>query len=189
LFAHYSSLLDKLSQGLPERFYPKLDEIRQGLPLLFRPSYPIVVNHDDLLENNIHVDEKTGRITGIVDWADAIFAPFGTSLGGLETLLGVQTSKQWHFHPSHKHLRKEFWKSFYAITGNLSADDRQAIEIGRMFGLFRTHGFDRLPEKDDARLYLRKTWDLYVLKHSVLGRLNRHLRRAHAVLYPRSTVS
>lgn len=150
LFAHYSSLLDKLSQGLPKRFHPKLDEIRQGLPLLFWPGYPIVVNHDDLLENNIHVDEKTGRITSIVDWADAIFAPFGTSLKGLETLLGVQTSKQWHFYPSHKHLRKEFWKSFFAVTGDLSADDRQAIEIGRMFGLFRTHGFDRLPEKDDA---------------------------------------
>jgi hypothetical protein len=150
LFAHYSRILDKLSQGLPKRFHPKLNEIRQGLPLLFRPGYPIVLNHDDLLDMNIHVDEGTGRITGIVDWADAIFGPFGTSLGGLETLLGVQTLTHWYFHPSHKSLRTQFWETFYEVTGDLSADDRRAIEIGRMFGLFRTHGFNRRAERDDA---------------------------------------
>jgi len=150
LFAHYSWILDQLSQGLPERFQPKLDEIRQGLPLLFRSDYPIVLNHDDLLEMNIHVDEGTGRITGIVDWADAIIAPFGTSLGGLETILGVQTSSRWYFHPSHNYFRTQFWETFYEVTGYLSENDRRAIEIGRIFGLFRTYGFDRRPEKDNA---------------------------------------
>jgi hypothetical protein len=43
----------------------------------------------------------TVRITGIVDWADARIALFGTSLGGLETILGVRTSSYWYFHPSH----------------------------------------------------------------------------------------
>lgn len=99
---------------------------------------------------NIHVDEETGRITGIVDWADAKMAPFGTSLGGLETILGVQTSSCWLFHPSHEHLRTQFWKTFYGVTGKLSDIDRQAIEVGRAFGLFRAHGFDRRPEKDNA---------------------------------------
>lgn len=65
------------------------------LPLLFRPGCPMALQHDELLENNIHVDEVTGRITGIVDWADAVIAPFGVSLSGLETLLGVTS---WHFH-------------------------------------------------------------------------------------------
>jgi hypothetical protein len=99
---------------------------------------------------NIHVDEETGRITGIVDWADALIAPFGTSIGGLETILGVQTSSSWYFHPRHAYLRSQFWKTFYEVTGYLSDNDRQAIEIGRLFGLFRTHGFDRRPEKDNA---------------------------------------
>lgn len=57
---------------------------------------------------NIHVDEETSHITGIVDWADAKMAPFGTSLGGLETILGVQTSSCWLFHPSHEQLRTQF---------------------------------------------------------------------------------
>jgi hypothetical protein len=64
----------------------------------------VVVQHDDLLENNIYVDEATGHIIGIVDWADAMIAPFGVSLGGLETVLGVQTSSCWHFYPNHVEL-------------------------------------------------------------------------------------
>ncbi|RSL40391.1 hypothetical protein CEP54_016129 [Fusarium duplospermum] len=150
LFAHYTRILDQLSQTLPERFQPCLDEVRQGLPLLFRSDYPLVLNHDDLLEMNIHVDEGTGRITGIVDWADAIIAPFGTSLGGLETVLGVQTSSRWLFHPRHDYLRTQFWKTFYGVIGYISDTDRRAIEVGRKFGLFRTYGFDRRPERDNA---------------------------------------
>lgn len=150
LYAHYSQILDQLSQSLPKRFQPKLDEVRQGLPLLFRSDYPMVLNHDDLVEMNIHVDEGTGRITGIVDWTDAKIAPFGTSLGGLETVLGAQTSSCWFFHPNHDYLRTQFWETFYGVIGYLSDADRQAIEVGRVFGLFRTYGFDRRPEKENA---------------------------------------
>lgn len=81
LFAHKSRILDQLSQTLPDHFDPKLTEVLQRFPLLFRPDYPVVLNHNDLLEMNIHVNWKNGRITGIVDWADAKIAPFGTSLG------------------------------------------------------------------------------------------------------------
>ena len=164
MFAHYSWILDQLFQGLPERFQPRLKEIRQGLPLLFRSGYPIVLNHDDLFEMNIHVDEATGCITGIVDWADAIIAPFGISLGGLETILGVRTLSRWYFHPRHKYLRTQFWKTFYDFTGDLSENDRQAIEIGRIFGLFRTYGFDRRPEKDNAAPLEEGNQDLVYLE-------------------------
>jgi hypothetical protein len=109
-----------------------------------------VVNHDDLLEMNIHVDEDTGRITGIVDWADAKVAPFGTSLGGLETLVGVQTASRWLFHAHHEMLRTRFWETFYDMVGSLGCEDKRAIEVGRLLGLFRTHGFDRRPEKENA---------------------------------------
>jgi hypothetical protein len=100
------------------------------------------------LENNFHVNEATGHITGVVDWADAIIAPFGLSLGGLETILGVQTSSSWHFHPNHVELREYFWDTFYEHTGPISADTRRSIEVARLFGLFRTHGF----EEGNARI-------------------------------------
>lgn len=89
------------------------------------------------------MNEATGHITGVVDWA-----PFGVSLGGLETILGVQTSSSWHFHPNHIELRKYFWDTFYRYIGTISADDRRSIEVARLFGLFRTHGF----EEGDARI-------------------------------------
>jgi hypothetical protein len=144
----YSRTLDQISQGLPERILRKLNEARQGLPLLFRPEYPCAVQHGDFLENNFHVDEVTGHITGVVDWADAMIAPFGVSLGGLETILGVQTSKAWYCHPNHIELREHFWDTFYGLIGPISADDRRSIEVARLFGLFQTHGFDA----GDARI-------------------------------------
>ncbi|KAF9883897.1 hypothetical protein FE257_002691 [Aspergillus nanangensis] len=151
LLHEYSDILDRISQGLPERLQVKLNEVRKELPLLFRPEYPMVFQHDDLLENNIHVDETTGHITGIVDWSDAIIAPFGISLGGLETLLGVQTMTNWHFHPSHLSLRRYFWRTLYSEIGSISKEDQRSIEVARLFGLLWAHGFE---EKDRAIVYL-----------------------------------
>lgn len=116
--------------------------------MIFRPEYPKALQHDDFLENNFHVDEATGHITGVVDWADAIFAPFGVSLGGLETILSVQTSNCWYFHPHHVELRAHFWDTFYREIGQISAQDRRSIEVARLFGLFRTYGY----EEGDARI-------------------------------------
>lgn len=111
----------------------------------------MVLNHDDLFEMNIHVDEDTGRITGIVDWADAKVARFGTSLRGLETVLGIQASSHWHYHSSHDYLRMQFWETtFYEAVGDISEIDRRAIKVGRVIGLFRANGFDRQPDQDDA---------------------------------------
>jgi hypothetical protein len=109
-----------------------------------------VLNHDDLLEMNIHVDTNTGAIPGIADWADVKIAPFGMSFWGLETLLGVPTSDSWLFHPSHERFRLQFWAALYEAIGELSDEDQRAIEVAAIFGLFRVYGFDRRPEKDGA---------------------------------------
>ncbi|KAF1950953.1 hypothetical protein CC80DRAFT_539310, partial [Byssothecium circinans] len=101
LLSEYSKILDEVSRDLPAQLQAKLDDVRQELPRLFRPSYPMVLQHDDLLENNFHVDEATGHITGIINWADAKIAPFGVSLASMEVVLGIQTRTNWHFHPNH----------------------------------------------------------------------------------------
>ncbi|KAF9775138.1 hypothetical protein IL306_006784, partial [Fusarium sp. DS 682] len=56
-------ILDEVSPGLPAQLQATLDDVRQELPRLFQPRYPMVLQHDDLLVNNIHVDEATGHIT------------------------------------------------------------------------------------------------------------------------------
>ena len=70
-----------------------------------------MLSHKDLLERNIHVDYDTGHITGIFDWADAKVSAFGISLNDLKTVLGVQTSTCWHYHPSHEHPRTRIWET------------------------------------------------------------------------------
>ncbi|KAG8418265.1 hypothetical protein J3458_005690 [Metarhizium acridum] len=76
LLDEYFEVLDKVkvSLDLPPQLQERLDEVRQGLPGLFRPGYPMVLQHDDLLENNIHVDEATGHITG--KWLYGFSPPF-----------------------------------------------------------------------------------------------------------------
>ncbi|KAG8427692.1 hypothetical protein J3459_006450 [Metarhizium acridum] len=162
LLDEYFEVLDKVkvSLDLPPQLQERLDEVRQGLPGLFRPGYPMVLQHDDLLqlltpipvqENNIHVDEATGHITGIVDWADAKIAPFGVCLASMEVVLGIQNRTDWHFHPNHHSLRQLFWNTFYSVTGHVSNDDRYTMAIARLFGFFRNHGFE---EKEYAIAYL-----------------------------------
>ena len=55
MYDEYLLDLKALQQGLPERFRPTLDYLTSRPPGLFNSSWPLVPNHTDLLENNIHV--------------------------------------------------------------------------------------------------------------------------------------
>jgi hypothetical protein len=59
------------------------------LPYLLAVDWPLVPNHIDLPENDIHVGPQTGGLTGVVDWVGAQVGPFGMSLGGVENILGI----------------------------------------------------------------------------------------------------
>ncbi|KAH6712140.1 hypothetical protein BKA61DRAFT_80474 [Leptodontidium sp. MPI-SDFR-AT-0119] len=142
LQAEYEAILDTLFIELPDSLRPTISKVRENLSLLFRPDFPMAVQHDDLLENNFHVEEATGHITGIVDWANAKVAPYGISLGGLEIVLGIQTNRDWYFHPSHVRLRQQFWNTFDSEIGQVSDLDRRSMEVARLMGLLRTHGIE-----------------------------------------------
>ncbi len=143
----YRNRLTQLRMSLPARFHPVLDGLLADLPLLFRPkAYPLVQTHLKLADaSNIHVDPATGEITGIVDWTNADARPFGISVGvGLETLLGVRTARGWHFHPGHERLREVFWEAFYQCLGGRGSDEnRRAVEVASMLGLFDEYGFEQ----------------------------------------------
>jgi len=142
LQTEYEAILNMLFLELPDSLRPTISKVRENLPLLFRPNFPMTLQHDDLLENNFHVEEATGHITGIVDWADAKVAPYGISLGGLEIVLGIQTNTDWYFHPSHVSLRQQFWNTFDSEIGEVSDLDRRSMEVARLMGLLRTHGIE-----------------------------------------------
>lgn len=142
LLEDYSSQLWKLHRGLPTRFRPTLDYLIPRLPELFADDWPLVPNHIDLLENNIHVDPSNGALMGICDWRDAVISPFGMSLGGLETMLGVPKMKVgWLYHANQLALRTHFWTAFYKIMGDISEKQKERIEVARLVGLFLANGF------------------------------------------------
>ncbi|KAH8928591.1 hypothetical protein BT69DRAFT_1236890 [Atractiella rhizophila] len=141
----YMSELMSLRQGLPERFWPTLDQLIRRLPELFSYSWPLVPHHTDLLENNIHVNPQTGHLAGICDWKDATIGPFGLSLGGLETMLGIATWEEgqpsWQYLENQQDLRNLFWESLYTAMGTVSDDQKEIIEVARLVGLFLDNGF------------------------------------------------
>ena len=143
LLDEYSSDLKQLRQGLPERFHPTLDQLISKLPRLFASDWPLVPNHTDLLENNIHVSKQVGGVMGICDWKDTIIGPFGMSLGGLETMLGIRkVNVGWCYHLNQQELRELFWGAFYKAMGKVSEEQKETIEVARLVGLFLANGFE-----------------------------------------------
>ena len=80
------SRLEKLAIELPDQ---RLRDQAQHIPDQVQNvvEYPVTLNHGDLIPSNILIDEDW-NITGLVDWAEAEYLPFGMCLYGLEHLLG-----------------------------------------------------------------------------------------------------
>lgn len=140
LLASYQADLEQLRQGLPERFHEVLDRLLQALPTLFDHDWPMVPNHTDLLENNIHVDLETGRITGICDWGDATVSPFGTSLWGLDSFLGSRSLAGWRWVSNSAEFRRRFCSALAAAMGSDGLPER--IEVARLVGIFLKFGLE-----------------------------------------------
>ncbi|KAL8410594.1 hypothetical protein RB596_000323 [Gaeumannomyces avenae] len=103
-----------------------------------------VLNHADLVEMNIQVDDASGGITGVIDWENATYGAFGVALASLEVFLGISTGEGvWIWHPEQDRLRAVFYKTLCAELGrhpqarHLGADD---VEAARVFGLFVMYG-------------------------------------------------
>ncbi|KAH9886817.1 hypothetical protein F4778DRAFT_786535 [Xylariomycetidae sp. FL2044] len=142
LSKEYLSNLTQLINGLPARFRETLGYVISQLPMLFAEDWPQVPNHVELLENNIHVNPATGAITGICDWPEAEVGPFGMSLGGLETMLGInRLNKGFCYHSNQAHLRRLFHETLEESMGSISAENRERMRVATLAGLFLANGF------------------------------------------------
>lgn len=130
--------LELLYRGLPERFRPKVDSLLKELDGLFAADWPMVMTHGDLVENNMHFDPNTGSLEGVIDWNDAIVAPFGTSVIGIECLLGWYARKQRLWVDNATELREGFWAELARAVG--PGFDRDRVSTAAQIGLFRTYG-------------------------------------------------
>jgi hypothetical protein len=134
--------LHLLARNLPEaslrqRAQTVLDKIQS----LDADSYPVVLTHGDLIPSNILVHEHTWRVTGLVDWAEAEYLPFGTCLYGLEHLLGYMPSAaQFVYYDSASRLRRLFWECLWEAVPELKAR-RDEVMTMRDLGVLLWHGF------------------------------------------------
>ncbi|KAI1085117.1 hypothetical protein F5B20DRAFT_521027 [Whalleya microplaca] len=128
-----------LSSGLPERFLPAVAEGRAGLAALLDGSYPVVLTHGDLNETEILVNPRSGKITGVVDWADSSIQPFGFALYALENALGSMGPRGWEWFDNVEALRSAFWGAFQDQTG-LSEPQRRLVELAGKAGILIRYG-------------------------------------------------
>lgn len=147
LHCKYTNQLSQLSAGLPERFRSVLNRLIPRLLYITAVEWPLVPNHIDLLENNIHVDPSTGKLTGICDWASTEISPFGMSLGAVENMLGIpkldrESGRTDHvYHANHRELRGLFYDELYSVIGFVSDRDKERIEDARLVGLFLSNAW------------------------------------------------
>ncbi|KAJ5143352.1 uncharacterized protein N7515_002139 [Penicillium bovifimosum] len=141
LHAEFDQKFNVLAQILPPRFKSRLVSIRRDLLSLFSGALPFVLTHGDLCEMNILIDPESGKLTGIVDWAEARILPFGFSLWGFENVLGFMNSKGWHYYDNRRELESLFWKIFREEAEVFADDDLILIQRARAAGLFCRYGF------------------------------------------------
>jgi len=133
--------LYQLSQKLPYRFRPRARSALKHIHKL--DTLPWVLNHGDIVPSNVMVDPMTGRLTGLVDWAEAEVLPFGTCLYGLEELLGTMTQTGWTYHHRSECLRTAFWRKLRAEIPELDGNAKvlEAVETAMDVGVLLWHGF------------------------------------------------
>ncbi|SPQ22400.1 cfbc40a4-3bd3-4805-b172-c5698e3d5822 [Thermothielavioides terrestris] len=155
-------------------------------------SLPWAVTHGDLVGAGVgnvmvEMDRCSGgakdccagvvRLTGLVDWAEGEYLPFGVGLYGLEELLGRMVPvagtgrRRFEYYPCAERLRAAFWEELEAAVPELVEDAvlRARVEKARLLGLLLWYGiaFDDgalnrvvRPGRDDEEL---QKLDLFLL--------------------------
>jgi hypothetical protein len=154
--------LEKLAEDLPDLW---LQQRARSTVARLRvvEDYPIVLNHGDLIPSNILVNEDTWEITGLVDWAEAEYLPFGTCLYGLEHLLGILSSAEqlspsatenlephcdgirvkvpmFAYFYNATELRNLFWKHLIKLVPEIGSRQEE-VRLMRDVGVFLWHGY------------------------------------------------
>jgi len=94
---------------------------------------------------NILVSPTTGRVTGIIDWAEAGVLPFGLALYGLENLLGYMGPGEWNYFNIRDKLELRFWTQFWNYITDVPTPPEEStwhtVTIARKVGVLLQYGF------------------------------------------------
>ncbi|KAL3419345.1 hypothetical protein PVAG01_09567 [Phlyctema vagabunda] len=132
------SRLKCLIADLPARLQPNAKRILRELHHI--EGLPWVLSHGDIVASNIMVEPTSGELTGMVDWAEAEYLPFGVCIYGLEEILGQITPRGFEYEDE-AILREAFWGVLESKIPALK--DRnllRAVKLARDLGVLLWHG-------------------------------------------------
>ncbi len=140
----YKKELQLLLVSLPDRFRPVVQATLDSLPDIL--ALPMVLVHKDLGDCNIMVHQESCHLVGVIDWAEAEIAPFGTNLHSLQGLMSMlHLKKGWIRYDDYDTLVAAFWETFPQTADGdgdrVTSDKIRAIKAARTLGLFRSRGF------------------------------------------------
>ncbi|KAM0260274.1 hypothetical protein ACHAQJ_002838 [Trichoderma viride] len=152
------------------------------------------LTHGDLVPGNIMVDAKTGRLTGLIDWAEAEWLPFGMALYGVEEALGEDVPFEgFEYYHDHEELRQLFWKKLLSLIrrdkiGAIQRLPLREAEASRKLGVLLWRGIafddgriDRVVEmgRDDSEIQKLR---LFLNAPSVMECLNKRFHWSATLL-------
>ncbi|KAH8673768.1 hypothetical protein BX600DRAFT_456150 [Xylariales sp. PMI_506] len=151
--------LNLMMSDIPDRFRSIVFGVSQQLPNI--EGLPWTLTHGDFLPSNIFVDQETGKLSGLIDWAEAEYLPFGVGIYGLEELLGEDVDGRFAYYPETQQLRVFFWDQLLSLAPELSKDPRTkgSIQAAQVLGILLWHAIafdngklDRVVEEEtDAK--------------------------------------
>lgn len=132
--------IDLMVPRLPDRFKSIAETVQAKLQDIER--LPWVVSHGDFIPANVLVCPQTGDITGLLDWAEAEWLPFGVGMYGLEELLGEDVDGRFRYYPEARALRSLFWSDLLSAVPELSQDHNlmQLVRDAQTLGILLWHG-------------------------------------------------
>lgn len=178
--------LEQMHAHLPERFRCVTSRALDNLDEIVK--LPWVLTHGDLVPANIMVEPSKHKperlvLTGLLDWAEAEYLPFGVGLYGLEELLGeTGAGGRFSYYSDERMLRDLFWAQLdVEISGVgfvLCEPSKAIIDAAHAVGVLLWHGFafddgrlDRVVQQgmDDEEIM---RLDLFFAGHNLVGGRN-----------------
>lgn len=132
--------LGLLDAGLPCRFRAVTQRVLAGLPSI--EALPWVITHGDIVPSNLMLHPSTGRLSGLVDWAEAEYLPFGVCWYGLEEILGEVTPEGFKYHHEADDMRRIFWRELMSKIPELAGSSPllDAVLLSRDLGVLLWYG-------------------------------------------------
>lgn len=135
----YEKDLRRLLIALPHRFHSLTQDALEAMPSIM--SLPKILLHKDFSICNIIVDDKTGHLTGVIDWAEAEIEPLGLNLHLMQQITGhFHMRTGWRRYTDYNMLKTAFWQILQEQVGGLSRENIRAIKAAMVLGLLLSRG-------------------------------------------------